>query len=216
MTGLLRKATLLTACGVLFAVSAMAGVPSPANSDAPGCINVVGSSAGVPDTTYGKFCVTVRDLASNLLNGSSVVVDFINTLDIKTCNDHLNPNYVVTCGSATVRAFTDVTGVVCFTILGGSVGPASSESGVSGGAGIYADGVLLATVGVGAYDLDGSSGVGANDLAIWLDDFAVGVPVAARSDYDCSGDVGANDLALWLDVFAAGGSAESCVGICTP
>lgn len=210
MTGLVRKATLFAACGALAASAAIAGVPSPSTSTVPGCVIMVGSNTGVPDTTAGKFCVTVRDLASNPLNGSSVVFDISNASDLRICGDQLNANYIINCAAGTVRGFTDATGVVCFTILGGGSGPAVT---LAGGGRLYADGVLIGSPSVSAYDLDGSSGVGANDLSAWLTDFGSGFAYG-RSDYDCSGDVGANDLSAWLTIFGLATSAESCVTVC--
>lgn len=210
MTGLVRKAMLLAACGALAASAAFAGVPSPSTSTVPGCVTLVGSSVGVPDSLAGKFCVTVRDLASNPLNGSSVVIDISGHTDLKFCNNQLNANYIQNCAAGTVRGFTNATGVVCFTLLGSSQGPAVT---LGGGGKIYADGVLIGSPGVAAYDLDGASGVGANDLSAWLIDFGSG-NAYGRSDYDCSGGVGANDLSLWLITFGAAASSQSCTGVC--
>ena len=210
MTGLVRKATLFAACGVLAASAAFANVPSPGNSTVPGCVTLVGSSVGVPDSLAGKFCVTVRDLANNPLNGSSVAIDISGRADLRFCDDQLNANYIQNCAAGTVRAFTDATGVACFTLLGSSQGAAVT---LGGGGKIFADGVLIGTPGVSTFDLDGGGGVGANDLSIWLTDFGSG-NAYGRSDYDCSGDVGANDLSSWLTVFGSAGSAESCAGVC--
>ncbi len=210
MTGLVRKATLFAACGVLAASAVMAGVPSPGNSTVPGCVILVGSSVGVPDSVAGKFCVTVRDLANNPLNGSSVVCDVSLATDMRVCDDQLNANYILNCAAGTVRGFTNATGVVCFTLLGGGLGAPVS---IGGFGRIYADGVLIGSPAVSAYDLDGASGVGANDLSAWLTDFGSGFAYD-RSDYDCSGDVGANDLSAWLTIFGLATSAESCVGVC--
>ncbi|HTO91529.1 MAG TPA: hypothetical protein VMJ70_10400, partial [Candidatus Sulfotelmatobacter sp.] len=63
MTGLVRKATFLVACGVLVASAAMASVPSPANSTVPTCINLVGTNGTSADPA-GAFTVTVKDLAN--------------------------------------------------------------------------------------------------------------------------------------------------------
>lgn len=212
MTGLLRKATLLTACGALLAAAAMADVPSPGNCTVPACISLVGSSAGVPDSAAGKFCVVVRDLANNPINGSSVVVDFSNDADARICSDQLNVNYLENCAAATVRAFTDVTGTVCFTLLGGSTG-AGNATVLGNGGRIFADGVLIDSPGVSTFDLDSSGGVGVNDLSIWLGDFGSGQPWG-RSDFDCSGGVGVNDLSLWLAEFGSGNSPSSCLTSC--
>lgn len=64
-----------------------------------------------------------------------------------------------------------------------------------------------------AFDLNGETGVGANDLSAWLGDFGTGDPYG-RSDYDCSGNVGANDFSLWLTAFGAGTQLASCAASC--
>ena len=212
MTGLLRKATLLTAAGLLVASAAMAGVPSPGNSTTPACITLVGNLAGVPDAAAGQFTVIVRDLANNPLNGASVVIDLSNATDIAICDNQLDVNALVNCAAKTVRKFTDITGTVQFTVLGGSNGAGNAVTLLNGGR-IYANGVLIASPTAAAYDLDGSSGVGANDLSAWLTDFGLGNPYG-RSDYDCSGTVGANDLSFWLTEFGLGTSAASCAVDC--
>lgn len=212
MTGLVRKATLLTACGLMVAAAAMANVPCPSCSTVPGCFSLVASAAGVPDSSDGKFCVVVRDLANNPLNGSSVTIDLSNAPDLHLCSDQLNVNYIINCAAKTVRQFTDVTGTVCFTLLGGSNGSGNAVE--LGGAGrIFADGVLIASPGVSSFDLDGAGGVGANDLSALLTDLGSG-SAFGRSDYDCSGGIGANDLSIMLTVLGNGGSAESCTGTC--
>ena len=212
MTGLVRKATLLAAAGLLIASAAMAGVPSAANSTTPACITLVGSLAGVPDAAAGQFTVIVRDLASNPLNNASVVIDVSGCLDISICDDQLDVNAFVNCGGKTTRKFTNALGSVSFTVLGGSNG-AGNASTLLGGGKIFANGTLIQTPTVAAYDLYGASGVGANDLSAWLTDFGSGFAYG-RSDYDCSGGVGANDLSFWLTEFGNGTSASSCAVAC--
>jgi len=212
MTGLVRKATLLTAAGMLVATAAMAGVPSAANSTTPACITLVGALAGVPDAAAGQFTVTVRDLANNPLNGASVVIDLSGCADLAICSDQLDANALVNCGAKTTRKFTDATGKVTFVVLGGSNGGGNAST-LLGGGKIFANGTLLQTPTVSAFDLDNAGGVGANDLSAWLTDFGSGNPYG-RSDYDCSGGIGANDLSLWLTEFGAGTSASSCAASC--
>src|SRR5262252_158514 len=141
MTGLVRKATLLAAAGLLIASAAMAGVPSAGNSNSPACFRLVGSLAGVPDAAGGSFNVIVRDLANNPINGASVVVDLSGCLDLKLCNDQLDPDAILNCGAKTTRKFTDVTGTVSFTVLGGSNGTGNAST-LLGGGKIFANGVL--------------------------------------------------------------------------
>ncbi len=212
MTGLVRKATLLTVAGLLVASAAMAGVPSAGNSTTPACVTLVGQLAGVPDAAAGQFTVIVRDLANNPLNNASVVVDFSGCTDLSICDDQLDANATVNCAAKTTRKFTDITGSVTFTILGGSNGAGNATTLQNGGR-IYANGTLIGSPTVPAYDLDGASGVGANDLSAWLTDFGTGQPYG-RSDFDCSGGVGANDLSLWLTQFGNGTSAASCAVAC--
>ena len=211
MTGLVRKATLLTAAGLLAASAAMAGVPSPTNSTTPLCISLVGSLAGVPDAV-GQFNIVVRDLANNPLNGASVVIDLSGCNDLSICDDQLDANALVNCGAKTTRKFTNALGQVTFIVLGGSNGGGNASS-LLGAGRIYANGTQIQAPTVSAFDLDGAGGVGANDLSAWLGDFGSGQPFG-RSDYDCSGNIGANDLSLWLGRFGAGTSASSCAVAC--
>jgi len=213
MTGLVRKATLLTVAGLVAASASFAGVPSPANSTVPACVPLVGSSLGVVDAA-GAISITVRDLANNPLNGASVVIDLSGCTDLAICDQagQFDPAALVNCAAKTSRKFTDALGAVTFTVLGGSNG-ASNATTLLGGAKIYANGVLIASPTASAFDLDGSSGVGANDLSAWLGDFGSGTPFG-RSDYDCSGGIGANDLSIWLVAFGSGASTASCAVAC--
>ena len=213
MTGLVRKAMLLTAAGCLIASAAMAGVPSPGNSTSPPCISLVGSLAGTPDLV-GQFTVTVRDLANNPLNGASVVVDFSAASDIRICSNQLDAGALVNCAAKTTRKFTNLAGQVTFIVLGGSTGSGNATT-LLGGARIYANGTLIASPTASVFDLDGSNGVGINDLSVWLTDFGtIGNPAFGRSDFDCSGTVGINDLSVWLTEFGLGSSAASCAVSC--
>ena len=213
MTGLVRKATLLTAAGLLIASAAMAGVPSPGNSTVPPCIKLMGNLAGTPDAN-GTFTVTVRDLANNALNGASVVVDLSGCTDLRLCNSQLDAGATVNCASKTTRKFTNISGQVSFIVLGGSNGSGNATT-LLGGAKIYANGTLIGSPTASCFDLDGSNGVGINDLSVWLTDFGtLGNPAFGRSDFDCSGSVGINDLSVWLTEFGLGSSAASCAVNC--
>jgi hypothetical protein len=213
MTGLVRKAMLLTAAGCLIASAAMAGVPSPGNSTVPPCISLVGSKAGAADPV-GNFTVTVRDLANNPLNGASVVVDLSGCTDIAICSDQLDAGALVNCAAKTTRKFTNLAGQVSFIVLGGSNGSGNATT-LLGGAKIYANGTLIGSPTAAAFDLDGSAGVGINDLSVWLVDFGtIGNPAFGRADFDCSGSVGINDLSVWLVEFGNATSLSSCTVKC--
>jgi hypothetical protein len=204
----LRARILAIACSALTPVMAVA-MPGGGNSTTPACISLVGWNNGSA-SPRGTFEVVVRDLANNPLVGAIVKVDLSNALDLVLCAQQLAPGIVVDCPTASASQTSDVNGRVVFTLLGGGVGPAST---LLGGARIYANGTLIASPTVSAYDLDGHNGVGANDLSLWLTDFGTGNPYG-RSDYDCSGGVGANDFSFWLSEFGSSPSAFSCAASC--
>lgn len=184
-----------------------AGGPPPLNtSTIPSMIALVGTDAlGAPDPA-GNCQVVVRDLANNPVAGVSVVVDFSGTNDFGLCPSQPAGETLDAAGR-TVTAVTDAHGVAPFVILGSaSPGPPDpARERVS----IFADGVLVGTVPVAAYDLDGTGGVRGSDLAIWTADFVSGSN-APRSDYDGSGAVGGGDLSRWATVFVRASSSFSC------
>ena len=184
---------------------------TPANSTAPQCISLVGSNGGIA-SAGGAFVVVIRDLANNPMAGATVVIDLSACPDLAICADQLDPAATVDCAHKTVRKTTAADGSVNFTVMGGSNGGGNAVT-LLGGGKIFANGTQVQSPTVSAFDLDGSGGVGANDLSAWLGDFGSGQPFG-RSDYDCSGNVGANDLSLWLNAFASGTMVESCAASC--
>lgn len=189
---------------------ALASPPSAANSTAPACISLVGSSGGVPAAGAGAFTCIIRDLANNPLAGAVVVIDLSSVPEMFLCADQMDPAAIVNCANKTVSKLTAADGSVHFTVLGGSRGNAVT---LLGGGRIFENGTLIQSPTVSAFDLDGSSGLGANDLSIWFGDFGSGNPYG-RSDFDCSGSVGANDLSIWLNAYGSGAMAQSCASQC--
>jgi hypothetical protein len=153
MTGLVRKATLFGACGLLVASVALAGIPDPAQSPPPSTIYVATSWAGGPngvdvdgaDGPAGTSNqITIRDFAGNPIAG--VVVRFTFPCDINLCDPNvLNPGapytttYAQTVGTAGgfnyLEVTTDPFGVARFVALGGSkvFGPDLPNGGGGGG-----------------------------------------------------------------------------------
>jgi len=122
MITLVRKATLLTACGLIIAASALAttsGVPNPAYCTFPCAIVLVGNN--VTDTAadpYGLFTVVVSDGNSPVMN-SVVKIDFSGCCpDIKLSNTQLGVGVVHTPNAAFVTGTTDNTGTATFVIEG--------------------------------------------------------------------------------------------------
>lgn len=199
MTGLVRKAAALAACGVMFAAVAFAGVPSPGNSTIPLRINLVGHdiSTGQPDGAqlFSAVTVTVRDLANNPIGNSSVVIDFSGCVSDTRIGD-VQPlaGLTANCSTKGVSALTDVAGLVTFTIEGGGTAGAPAHAFAAGK--VYADGVLLGNINVGLFDLNGVTGVDGLDLSLFgADLFSVGEE--DRTDYDNSSVVDGLDLSVF-------------------
>jgi hypothetical protein len=166
MTGMIRKATLLVAVGLVAASAAMAGVPSPANSvisksltlplTATQYIDVVGTNGAVADP-FGSFYVTVRDIGNNVLPGLPVTVNFVNASDIRLCTTLVPAGQTNACNIATV--VTNALGQAKFTIAGA----ARNSGGLLTGGGalavvVAADGFVLGNVTAAVYDLNGAVG----------------------------------------------------------
>lgn len=218
MTGLVRKAAVLAACGVLFgAAVAFAGVPDPLNSTVPARINLVGVDAGSGNADAAAagatFTVTVRDLAANPIANSSVVIDFTGDIgDTRIADVQPYAGTTVNCGTHGVSALTDAGGVVSLVVVGGGLNPAGPAHGATAGK-VYADGVLIGSIGVGTYDMDGVGGVALPDLARWAGDY-FGATNPDRADFDGVGGVQLPDLALWSGTYFASGSNQSSATYC--
>jgi len=219
MTGLVRKAAVLAACGVVFgAAVAFAGVPSPANSiPLPPRINLVGVNSGslLADSLSpaSKITVIVRDLANNPIANSSVVLDFTGDISDTRIGD-TQPYQGVTanCGTHAVTALTDATGSVLFVVQGGGKSPAGIKHAAGAGK-IYADGVLLGSLNVGMYDLNGLGGVDPLDLSQLGGDIFSGVN-PDRANYNNDGVVDGLDLSIWGAVFFSARSNQSAATYC--
>jgi hypothetical protein len=216
MSGLLRKAMLFACAGVLAASSAMAAVPSPADSDVPCGFNLVGTTGGVADAR-GEFTITVRDLAHNPIIGSSVVIDFnACAVDIRICSVQPVAGVTADCSGAVgeINAVTNGAGAVVLRIVGGARNTASGSPAAGFKcATVYADGVNLGTINVGAYDENGAGGVNPADISLFLPDSFDG-DYEGRSDFNCSQTVNPADLSLLIGTSLGGGSAASCGAYC--
>ncbi|MBI5168337.1 MAG: hypothetical protein HZA61_02495 [Candidatus Eisenbacteria bacterium] len=205
------------ACTFALLLCATAAAPAvadlwwPANSTIPSRITIVGWSGARPDAAVGQFEVVVRDLANNPVPGSVVVIDFSSLPEVHLASDQMDAAVLTNCAQHSVRRFTDAAGRAVFTVMGHG-GNATLAPGPLR-AHIYADGVLLGSPLVAILDVDGSGGAGANDVALFLDSFALPQPPGCF-DYDGSEFVGANDLAVWLNAAGLAGSAVTAPGIC--
>jgi hypothetical protein len=211
MTGMIRKATLLVALGLVAATTAMAGIPSPANCTIPAFIKVVGSATGVPDPR-GTFTVTVRDIGNIAVVGSVVTLDFSACTDMVLCS-----GASVTCTApARVTGTTNASGVATFTVVGGGLHPGGVFAGPGAGCvTLRADGYVLGTATAVVYDLNGATvgagknGVAITDLPLFLADWGSTI-YRGRSDFNQNGSLSITDLPVWLQLWGGNGSVSGC------
>lgn len=217
MTGLVRKATLLSGALLLVAGVAMAGVPSAANSSLPTGIQFVGSNGGVADVK-GQAVVTVRDAGNNPVINSTVELLFgacatdpnsdLNLDDVQTF-----AGVAVNCAGNVVVAVTNASGQATFRIVGGANALPGNNPGINVACcTVRADGQVLGNLRVAAYDLNTSGGVNAADQSLLLSTlFAGPAGYRTRADYNGDGTVNSADLSKLLSVQFGAGSLQSAV-----
>lgn len=178
-------------------------LPSPGNCTVPRILRLVGRDAAGTADPIGEFDLVIRDIANIPKSGAQVVLDFSASPGAEICTDQ-SPTGGTNCAAKDVvqNGVTGFDGIARFRVVGWCNHAQAPAVGAT--LRVFADGVILATVPVAAFDQDGD-GVGAPDLSHWLDDF-FHAPTAARSDLDGDGAVTATDLSLWLQAFFAGGS----------
>jgi len=212
MTGVIRKATLLVALGLVAATVATAGIPDAAHCTFPTFIKVVGTKATVPDPA-GTFSITVRDIGNFTISGSVVTLNFTACTDMKLCN-----GTGVTCAPAMVTATTNGSGVATFTVVGGGLHPGGTFAGPGlGCVEMRADGYLLGTATANVYDLNGATvgsgknGVLITDMPLFLNDWhGTGLPYLGRADFNQNNAVQITDLPKWLQLWGPANSAAGC------
>jgi hypothetical protein len=198
------------ALSALFPCAAHAAT-SPANSTIPSFVLMVGLREGVPDTTLGAFTIVARDFANNPDVGKLIEFRILNCPAARLAADQLQPGISTRCATHGVTAITDVNGMVRFAVVGGS--EIDGLHGMGPCAQVYSGGVAIGTARVAYLDLDGSGGLGANDLAVWLSDFGTGEPIG-RSDFNGDQQLTADDLSVWLQIWADGRQVESPAAYC--
>ena len=213
MLTLVRGASLTAALLLLQAANGRAQIcalplncPSLANSTHPSFIALMGHDGSGNTDPRGEFLVVFRDIANNPIPNAVIRVE-LTVSDVVLCADQQAG--LTGHGASYVEGLTDQAGMFTVSLRGAGAGAAQQIlSGPRGGQ-IFGNGQLLANIEVVAYDLDGTGGVGANDLSLWLQDFGLGQDFL-RGDYDGDGSMGANDLSFWLTLFGGGASAASC------
>lgn len=179
----------------LGAAPAFANVPSAANSTVPACL----SACPLGDM---PITIVVRDIASNPVGFSQVVLEFANCPGFYLCPIASNDPYTGIPGDPTaVRAFTNSAGSVTFPLRAGGGCAANTVN-------VFADGVLLAQRAFSSPDQNGDGVVLSADQALLAAKVGGSDPTG---DLDCSGTVTAADQTI-----AGQHGSHSCNGIVNP
>jgi len=207
----------LAGAALLASAPSFAKLPSPANSHIPAGIRLVGVRDGVADPA-GEFTVSVRSLSNNPEWNDVVSVDFSQCVaggEIAIASRQDADQQFIDCAYHTVRAMTGQDGVAHFCIVGSAHNAGGAPGADAPCAVIYADGVLLGTVKVAAFDENGRGGVNPIDVSAWVGDlFAAGGKYIARSDFNGDGVVNGLDLASMAQVYFDARSIESAPANC--
>ena len=210
MTGLVRKAILLSAVGVLVAGAAMAGVPNAGNSTKPASINTTGYTN--PPDPAGAVQYVIRDLNNLVVPNAEIVLDFTACTDVRLSQNISGANLVTTCASKRVTGNTDGLGVLTVNVVAGGNGNSPPRA-VRECVAVTVNSVPFPNINAATFDRDGINGVGAGDVSLVLADFFGGLN-PGRSDFDNSGVVGAGDLGILLGIFFGLGSSLSGAPYC--
>lgn len=206
MTGLVLKTALHAAAGLLVVGVAWSGpIPHWQNSTRPTSVNTTGHTS-LPDPA-GAMIYIIRDGTNLVMRNAEVVLDFTFCTDIRLSQNISGTTTVTTCASKRVTGITDGQGQVVINVVAGGNGnlpPRNTLDCVV----VTVNSAPWPNIPAASFDRDGSSGVGAGDLALVIWDF-VNHPTAGRSDFDGTGAVGATDLGILTKVFVDGNSALS-------
>jgi len=223
MTGLVRKAILITVGASMYAGAAMAVTPSAANSTfSTTPMMLVGKQSlnTPPEDSRGQLSVTVRDGSNVVIQGATVTINFnACTPDIILSRIQSFTGVSVLCNGVrgVVSAQTNNLGVATFRILGGADNNSGNEPGYTGAVGcaeLRANSVFFANLEVVAPDqtnnLDGAL---PGDISVVVTDFNQG-NVSKRDDFNQDTVVALGDLGFLLTIVNSGTSAQSTGAIC--
>lgn len=223
----MRPTRLLFAVALLLAASALvpdrsakANTPGVTNCIVPQLVHLVGMDGNSSPAPIGQFTVVIRDLANNPVPGAVVRFSLASVTDVAMCVSQPDPALSVDCAMDRVSKVTDANGSATFSLVGRGTGTFSTEASGCTGQLYWADvpgvgDMLIGSVIVTTFDLNGSGDVGASDLSAFLDQFALGNGSLA-CDYNDSGFIGAADLSMWLTALASDAHIQSGGLLCQP
>jgi len=173
MTGLLRRATLFTAVGLIAASVASAGVPNAINTSRPGSVVLVSKDPTQPLAAGAAATFVVRDAANNPVPNSVVVISMAGctSAEIRLSSNQPFAGVFVNCAAKSVSAVTNASGIATFRLLGRIASHPGTGSGATAQcASVSADGVSLGTINVAVADQNGAGGCNAADGSLFLAD----------------------------------------------
>ena len=204
-------ATLAIAALPLFPNPSFAGIPMPATAVGAG-VQLGGVLSGVTDP-HATVRFRILDGSNQPIPGSTVDLLFGNCtfFELRIATTQSFAGMTWDCSSKTARAVTNANGDAFFCLRGAALaGPGNPLGMINPCVAIRADGVLLGTSRLAAYDLDGKNGVNAADQSLFMSTLFAGPPgYRSRADYNGDGLVNTADLARLLGVLLAGQSATS-------
>lgn len=237
MTGLIRKATLMTILGLLVAEAAMAGVPSASTSIVPASMRLAVYSTAPPASGAGNaiftFRITVNDGGGFPVTFTPVTIDFNGCTDLWLASVQPFAGVTIDCTTHRVFASTNNLGVATFNIVGSSQNPNGAELPTSPTvapkcAVVSASSQTLGTMEVTTLDMDNLIAVGSADLGSEIGDVLYSqthLPqFFARADQELDFDNDSADIGKFNDIFlnvlvisgTNGGSCGDAGGVCCP
>jgi len=204
-------AALAVAALTLFPNTSFATTPTPTTAVGSG-VQLGGVLSGVSDP-HATVRFRILDGSNQPMPNSTVDLLLGNCVffEMRIATTQSFAGMTWDCGSKTATAVTDANGEAFFRLRGGALaGPGNPLGMINPCVAIRADGVLLGTARLSAYDLDGQNGVNAADQSLFMATLFAGPPgYRSRADYNGDGLVNTADLARFLGVLLAGGSATS-------
>jgi hypothetical protein len=214
----MRAAIPTLAAGLMLALAAPARPDCSSvsfDSDFPIQLNLVGTTAGVPDA-LGETVFVLYDITHTPVPDCELSIDFDGCTGIRLASVQPWAGVTVECGAGPVgvlKAVSDEFGRVTLRVVGGASNTTSGSPANAFACAIVTAGPMQGVLNVGAFDQNGGGGATPADVSVWLADAFDG-DVEGRSDYNGSGTVSPADLAVLLGVILAGGSTQSASAYC--
>jgi hypothetical protein len=218
--GRAMKTFAITTLGAAAAIVLIAGASLAQTLVPPGAgIQLGGQVAGVPDP-HSEFRVRLLGGGQPLV-GQTIDVLFSGCASVGTdlhpATNQNFPGMTWSCANRKASAVTDANGYATFRLMGGASATPGNSPGLVGACALVVGygGIVFANVRVGAYDLDGTSGVNAADQSLFMQTLFAGPGgYRTRADYNGDGLCNTADFSKFLGILLLGASATSATPVC--